>query len=819
MQHITHYMSDMIDYVTSLYATKENILTMETPLLATELKEHPSKYENDPLFEIIDINENVYVKPFFDMDWDEEDHPNFAELRQNEHQLVQNAINYLSEHFYVCEEDIAISHSKYTHKISYHLIICTLAIKYKHLIEFKNKHRSDFKALGFDDVVYRRFGKMRLVGTSKVGKRSPLLPITHTDDWTKHFITNVEGLPHFSFETSPIDETPISTSTTATTATTSNDEVLPPPKIPLKLKRGKNIVEAEAMIDLLSMQRADNYGTWTPVGMILKTWEEEYPEDSIRLWIKFSQKSPKFNMDECLAKWNTFNPNGKMTIASLYYYARIDNPEGYRKVKNIDQLIMRSLSCTHTDCAKVAHGLYEHVFKYVGSKKWYYFEPEEHRWKLDNDGFKLKERISNDMVERYTEFINSLDASEENLSAKKGLNKLSHDFRDVTFKNKIMKEAEILFYDPSFESKLDSNPDLWVCENGIVILSKQELRDGEPSDYVFLSSHRKRVQSLPGDPIKEEVWNFLRSIQPEASQLHFLMKMLSGDLQGSNPQQKFSIWTGIGGNGKSKLLELHILAMGDYAKKIPVALLTKPQGSGESASPQLADCRGKRLIHCSEPEEGTKFNLAFIKELTGNDKVTCRKLYGSPTEFIPQFKVRIICNDTPTANANDQGFRRRVLIVEFTQKFVDNPCSPNEQKLDLNLSDKFPLWADAYLSILLDYYPIYLSEGLIPPPSVMASTGEYLESVDTVQLFIDEYIVRSDQPNDFLRMADLFEKFKKSPLYNRDIGSRNLKKILQDKLNIKCMVQSTVNGKMVRSFFRGIKWVSNEPNNQSIDDP
>ena len=51
------------------------------------------------------------------------------------------------------------------------------------------------------------------------------------------------------------------------------------------------------------------------------------------------------------------------------------------------------------------------------------------------------------------------------------------------------------------------------------------------------------------------------------------MKFLAKCLSGENRDEGFYIWTGTGGNGKSKLVELIRSALGEYACNLPVALL------------------------------------------------------------------------------------------------------------------------------------------------------------------------------------------------------------------------------------------------------
>ena len=147
-------------------------------------------------------------------------------------------------------------------------------------------------------------------------------------------------------------------------------------------------------------------------------------------------------------------------------------------------------------------------------------------------------------------------------------------------------------------------------------------------------------------------------------------------------QEKFTqkssyIWTGIGGNGKSKLIELLRKCIGDYACTLPVALITQKRGRAEGATPALAATQGKRFACLQEPEGDETINVGLMKELTGGDTIIARKMYAEPVEFKPQFKMLLTCNILPDIKSSDRGTWRRVRAVEFTSVFTDNP-DPND---------------------------------------------------------------------------------------------------------------------------------------------
>lgn len=108
----------------------------------------------------------------------------------------------------------------------------------------------------------------------------------------------------------------------------------------------------------------------------------------------------------------------------------------------------------------------------------------------------------------------------------------------------------------------------------------------------------------------------------------------------------------------------------------------------------------------SEPAYGDILNVATMKLFTGNDEVPARGLYQDMMYFKPQFKMVLACNKLPRIKDLDNGCWRRILVLLFPSKFVDNPRKPNEFKRDPDLIDgKLESWKKDLCGI---YYVKYI---------------------------------------------------------------------------------------------------------------
>jgi len=76
--------------------------------------------------------------------------------------------------------------------------------------------------------------------------------------------------------------------------------------------------------------------------------------------------------------------------------------------------------------------------------------------------------------------------------------------------------------------------------------------------------------------------------------------------------------------------------LGEYARTLrSEVLLAAGDRTPNSASPDVIALKGVRLGVCSETNEGSSFNAAQVKQITGKDKIAARALYAETTGFSP----------------------------------------------------------------------------------------------------------------------------------------------------------------------------------------
>jgi phage/plasmid-associated DNA primase len=182
-----------------------------------------------------------------------------------------------------------------------------------------------------------------------------------------------------------------------------------------------------------------------------------------------------------------------------------------------------------------------------------------------------------------------------------------------------------------------------------------------------------------------------------------------------------------------------------------------------------------------------------MKELTGNDKLFVRGLYQEGAVMKPMFSLILLCNHKPRVPPDDEGTWRRLVILDFSSKFVDSPNGPGEFPKDPYLAQRFPEWAPYFLALLTMWFRIYKKEGLKPPKEISDATLSYRNEGDSYTDFIATHLVADPCAN--IKLEDSYVIYKEwySMEYNEKPPTRRDYKTLMGK-RLKCDYKNGWNG-------------------------
>jgi putative DNA primase/helicase len=209
---------------------------------------------------------------------------------------------------------------------------------------------------------------------------------------------------------------------------------------------------------------------------------------------------------------------------------------------------------------------------------------------------------------------------------------------------------------------------------------------------------------------------------------------------------------GGGFNGKSTFVNTIAGVMGTYYKSASTDTFvahSQPQHSCD-----IAALAGARLVSAVETSEGSFWDEAKIKALTGRDPQTARFMRCDPTEFTPTQKFVIMGNHQPRLRAVDDGIAKRLKIVPFLASFA--PESPDRIKnMEEQLRDCWP----QILRWAIDGCLLWQMHGLDPPAAVRTASADYFAGEDVVGRWMEEYCEL--KKSSFTSTGTLYASFKR----------------------------------------------------------
>jgi putative DNA primase/helicase len=292
---------------------------------------------------------------------------------------------------------------------------------------------------------------------------------------------------------------------------------------------------------------------------------------------------------------------------------------------------------------------------------------------------------------------------------------------------------------------LDKDPWLLNVENGTVNLRTGELREQRQEDLIT------KIANVRFDPAADcpEWKKFIREIMNyNADLIRFLQTAAGWAVTGDTSEQTMFILFGSGANGKSTFLNTIMNLLGDYAIATPTETFMRK--SGEQITNDIARLRGTRFVTTTEAEQGKRLSEPLIKQITGNDRMTARFLYGEFFNFVPTFKIFMATNHKPVIKGTDYGIWRRIKLIPFTTTIP-------EEKQDKDLEKKLMEEGPGILNWILEGTVRWCNERLKTPPAITTATDEYRGEMDVIGNFIKERCVQG--PGCSIRARELFKVY------------------------------------------------------------
>ncbi len=201
-------------------------------------------------------------------------------------------------------------------------------------------------------------------------------------------------------------------------------------------------------------------------------------------------------------------------------------------------------------------------------------------------------------------------------------------------------------------------------------------------------------------------------------------------LSGVTTEQKMINKVGQGANGKSVDNQIDLAVLGPYALSATSDQFVESQHSKTFTG--LIDAQGKRLLAATETPQDKFMDTTLVKLLTGEDAIKDRRLYCEHETFPNTAKVTISGNHKLRLRETGTAIRRRIVMFEYTQTFLDGQCDPN-------LFEKLKAELPGITNYFIEGFRAWRKQGLNVPVEIRAASDAYVDANDVIGPFFEEH--------------------------------------------------------------------------------
>ena len=504
------------------------------------------------------------------------------------------------------------------------------------------------------------------------------------------------------------------------------------------------------------------------------------------LCIKACRKPKKYDTDEAEAstrvKWDEIEPDGRLTMGTLRYWARQSNPDEYNKVVKSSYRLMILGSINQV--AEVFASEVAGTMAYAGcagksDHKFFCYDEMRQLWSESDESqvaYVMRDVMSG-VCSRIKDDILATSQTEEAQKQSKLVWAIGNAFAQGKEAKYIpplrvvlnpAKATTPFLKDRAF--KLDERGELLPLENGVWNFKTGKLETYDRSHYC---SYRIPIAYNPDADTSDIDRAFEMWFQGNKEKIAFIKFWLGYCLTGETGRDEFMIVYGSkGGNGKTLLFE-EILGEDIFGNNLYQALaedaLMKKGGTNDS----LFDAQGKRLLLLSEVGKAAgrnKLNVEILKKWSGRGEIAARAVYERERRFKPQGKLVMLTNQLPELPADDGGIARRLIVLEQNIPFVKPEIyitysdemrhSGAVQKQDENFVKRLRANKEGWIKWLLEGAMEFMSD---PKRKAPDSILEYSETArtecDKYASWIKSNLLLTRVPTDVIRFKNIGDYF------------------------------------------------------------
>ena len=507
-----------------------------------------------------------------------------------------------------------------------------------------------------------------------------------------------------------------------------------------------NIDLIDGLLNCLDNNRAVDYNEWNKIGILLYCIYNGAVQ-GLDKFDKFSQRCPeKYDKQNIENHWENYsNVDKLMTLGSLHYFAKSDNPEMYKICCSNDYNNTNYLTGSHYDVAKLFFNKFSDTYIF-NNESYYKFNKVSGIWVKENKTYEIRKSLiilSNEILKTLQKPIVSDEPEDNILNIQINLRNeqkkyIYNKLRTTNFQDFILKQIQMLMYIK--ETNFNNNPYLFAFNNCVYDFEHREFRKGKFEEYIIDTTGYNYQESS-----SDMANTFITDIIPNEDIRKYYLMIITSYMVAVHKREEFIVlYNKFGNNGKSTLMNCLDKVFGNYFYSCKSSILTEQKfENAEQASPTICNMSGKRFISFQEIKEKNVLESMMIKMLTGGDKINGRRLYEDTNEFYITGCIHLSCNDPPGFNKVDPAIIRRMRCIELETEFVENPTEPHHRIVRDILIDELK---HSFFQLLLEHYNPDIKKGIKYCPQKIQDTTEsyFLRKDDIRTLFSNNIITREN---------------------------------------------------------------------------
>lgn len=300
----------------------------------------------------------------------------------------------------------------------------------------------------------------------------------------------------------------------------------------------------------------------------------------------------------------------------------------------------------------------------------------------------------------------------------------------------------------------DQSPYELNCTNGVV-----DLRTGKIRDHLTTDRFMKQTAiEYDPDAFSEDFENVLGAMERDVEQW---MQVRLGDAIIGHPSagDMMHFLHGNASNGKTVLLAAVLGAIGSYGSTVPAALML---GGATGHSTDMMTLKGLRVAVLEELPEGRNLNVQRLKSITGTEQLTARYIRQDNVTFNLTHSMFVTTNYDLKVAEQDDGTWRRIAVVPFPFKYVDDPLEDHEKAKIQGLRERMKAGDKAALAWMVEgamrvLGDARMGERAAMPTQVKAATQAMRSSADPIAHWAEECLLAG--VDSFVTQADLYASY------------------------------------------------------------